>query len=238
MLKAIINGNSDVEDLSGLAKGKLSKKKDDLKRAFNSRTTGHHRAMIGLSLKHIEYMEALITEIDLEIDKLTQDNNLRESVALLDTIPGVNEKAAETIIAEIGTDMTKFPSAIYLSSWAGMSPGNNESAGRRKSGRTTPGNKWIKAILTQCALCASQTKGSYLKDKYYKLKSRRGAKRAVIAIGHKILVIAYHILKDGVTYKELGESYLDNRNKTRVLRHHVNRIKNLGYEVSLAEKVA
>lgn len=132
MIKEIIKGNTDAEELSELARGRLKNKKEELKKSFNSRVTGHHRMLIKMSLEHIEYMEKQIAELDLQIDNLTNNNQLKEAVELLDTIPGVDEVAAGAIIAEIGTDMSKFPSAGHLASWAGVSPGNNESAGKKK----------------------------------------------------------------------------------------------------------
>lgn len=132
MIREIIKGNNDTEGISELAKGRLRNKKEELKKSLNSRVTEHHRMLIEISLRHIEYMEGLIAELDLKIDKLTEDNKLKESIELLDTIPGVDEVAAESIVAEIGTDMNKFPSAEHLASWAGVSPGNNESAGKKK----------------------------------------------------------------------------------------------------------
>jgi transposase len=238
ILRQIIKGNTNADELSDLARGTLKNKKDELTKSCRGHVTDHHRTMIEFSLKHIEYMERLIAEIDSEIEKLSQEHNLQESIELLDSIPGVDQKASEDIIAEIGTEMDQFPTEDHLSSWAGMSPGNNESAGKKKGGKTVKGNNWIKALLTQCALCASRSKGTYLKDKYFKLKSRRGAKRAAIAIGHKILISVYHILKEKIGYKELGIDYLDKRNKTKTLRYFMKKIENLGYDVLLAEKVA
>lgn len=236
MLQEILEGNTDAEALSKLALGRLKKKEVELKKSFNSRITEHHRKMISFSLRHIEYMGQLLTEIDEEIDKLTEKNKLKEAVTLLDGVPGVDEKAAEAIIAEMGTDMSRFPSAEHIASWAGVSPGNNESAGKKKSGKTTHGDKWLVAILVQCAHGASRKKGSYLKDKYYKLTARRGKKRAAVAIAHKILVSVYYMLRDGVPYKELGEQYLDKRNETRVIRHYMNKLERLGFEVLLSER--
>lgn len=150
MLKEILEGNTDAEALSKLALGKLRKKEDELRKSFNGRITEHQRKLINFSLRHIEYMEQLLMEIDKEIDTLVEENEIKGSVELLDGIPGVDEKAAKAIIAETGTDMRKFLSADHIASWAGVCPGNNESAGK-KTAKTTRGNKWLMAILVQCA---------------------------------------------------------------------------------------
>lgn len=238
MLKELIKGNADAEYLSNLARGRLKSKTEALKKSFNCRITDHHRMLIEISLRHIEYMEGLVSEMDWRIEQLMEANKLRDAVELLDTIPGVNETGAEAIIAEIGTNMNKFPTAAHIASWAGMSPGSNESAGKKKRCKTNHGDKWLKGILVQCALSASRKKDTYLRDKYHKLKNKRGAKKAAIAIGHKILASAYYILKDGVGYKELGNNYLDSRNKDKVIRYYRNKLEQLGYDVQLAGKMA
>ncbi len=236
ILKEIIRGNTDGQELSELARGRLKRKKEEIKKSLNSRITEHHRMMIEFSLKHIECMEELLAGIDKRIDEVVEKNGLKEAVELLDTIPGVDKGAGKAIMAEIGADMSKFPTEKHLASWGGMSPGNNESAGKKKSGKTLQGNKWLKSILVQCALSAARTNGAYLKDKYHRLASRRGKKKAALAIGHKILVSAYHMLKHKIHYKELGIDYLDKRNKEKIQRHYINKLNQLGYEVSLVEK--
>ena len=238
MIRDIIKGNTDAVGLSELAKGRLKNKKEELKKSFNSRVTEHHRMLIEMSLKHIEYIESMMVKLEGKMDELIKKQDLAKDLELLDTIPGVDKIGATAIVAEIGADMSKFPTDAHISSWAGMSPGNNESAGKKKSASTTHGDIWIKVVLVQCALAASRTKNTYLRDKYHRLAGRRGKKKAVVAIGHKILVIAYHILKDKVGYKELGGDYLDRRNKDKVERYHVNKLRQLGYDVLLAEKVA
>src|SRR3990167_3599627 len=206
MIREIIKGNTDAEGLSELAKGRLKSKKEELKKSFNSRVTEHHRMLIEMSIKHIEYIEGMMVKLEGEMDELIKKQNLANDLELLDTIPGVDKIAATAIVAEIGADMSKFPTDAHISSWAGMSPGNNESAGKKKSASTTHGDIWIKVVLVQCALAASRTKNTYLKDK--------------------------------VGYKELGADYLAMRNKDKVERYHVNKLRQLGYDVLLAEKVA
>jgi transposase len=142
---------------------------------------------------------------------------------------------ASTVIAEIGVDMDIFPNEMRLSSWAGMSPGNNESAGKKKPGSTTYGNKCLKAILIEFAWVASRMKDAYLRSKYHSLVGRRGKKRTLVALGHKILIMCYHILKYRLPYKELGEDYLDKRRKDRITRSYIKRLNHLGYEVILQE---
>lgn len=202
MINALLNGNSDAEEMADMAKGCLRNKIKELEKALVGCVSDHHRFMIRQSLDHIRYLNRNIAEIGEHIDQCMEP--YRDALELLDEIPGVKKKAAESIIAEIGTDMSIFPSHGHLSSWAGMSPGNNESAGKRRSGRTTHGNKWLRATLVESAWAASRTKGTYLKSRYHRLTARRGKKRASVAIGHSILVAVYHMLRYNYHYHELG----------------------------------
>jgi len=235
MIEAIMEGNLSVEQISELAKGRLKSKKAEIKESLVGNFRDHHRFMIQASLGQIGSLEKTIADLDQEIDRKLE--GYHQEYELLQTIPGVKEQGAASIIAEIGVDMDTFPSEGHLSSWAGMSPGNNESAGKKKSGKTTHGNKNLRAILTQCAWAASKTKNTYLSAKYHSLVGRRGKKRALIAVGHKILIMAYHILKNGVPYKELGKHYLIHRREDKIVKSHVKRLQDIGYEVEL-KKVA
>lgn len=182
-------------------------------------------------LDHIVHLEELVERLTCRIEELLVP--FAPAAERLQTIPGVGERVAQVLLAEIGPDMSVFPSADHLSSWAGMSPGNNESAGKRHSGKTTKGSHWLRTMLVQAAWAASHTKGTYLADQYRRLASRRGKKRALIAVGHTILVIAYHVLKKGVAYVELGADYLARIDPGRITRNLVKRLQKLGHKVTL-----
>ena len=231
MINALLDGNGDAEEMAEMAKGCLRNKIKELKQALVGHVSDHHRFMIRQSLDHIRYLNSNIAGIDERIDQCMEP--YRDELELLEEIPGVKKKAAESIIAEIGVDMSSFPSDAHLASWAGMSPGNNESAGKRRSGRTTHGNKWLRPTLVEAAWAASRTKGTYLKSRYHRLASRRGKKRAAVAVGHTILVVVYHILKHGYHYHELGEEYFDKLNKDTIQARLVKRLENMGHKVTL-----
>lgn len=233
IIDELIKGELTIEEMSDLSRGRLKKKKEDIKEALFGNFQGHHKFMVKASLEHIKSIEKIIADIDLEIDKKME--KYKGEYELLQTIPGVKEQGAASIIAEIGVDMDRFPTEEHLSSWAGMSPGNNESAGKKKAGRTTHGNKCLKATLTECSWAASKKKDTYLKAKYNSLVGRRGKKKALVAVGHKILIMCYHILKYKVAYKELGKDYLDKRKKDKIIKSFIRRINNLGYNVILEE---
>ena len=231
MLAAILSGERDVETLADLARGRLRAKRDQLKEALEGRVTAHHSFLLTEHLSTLEYLDEAIARVSGEIDqRLTAE---QEAIALLDTIPGVGQRAAEILIAEIGTDMGRFPSAKHLASWAGMCPGNHESGGKRLSGKTRKGNRWLRQILVEIAQVASKTKNTYLAAQYKRLAARRGKKRALIAVGHTVLVIAYTLLTRQQPYQDLGAVYFDQREQQRVERRLVQRLERLGYEVSL-----
>jgi transposase len=233
IIEELMKGKLEPEEMAELSKGRLRQKREDLKEALVGEVREHHKFMIKASLKHIRAMEKVLSEIERKIrEKIERD--YKEEDELLQTIPGVKENAS-TIIAEIGVDMDIFPNEMHLSSWSGMSPGNNESAGKKKPGSTTYGNKCLKAILTEFAWVASRMKDTYLRSKYHSLVGRRGKKRALVALGHKILIMCYHILKYKRPYKELGGDYLDKRRKDRITRSYIKRLNHLGYEVTLQE---
>ncbi|MGB9920727.1 MAG: IS110 family transposase [Moorellales bacterium] len=236
MLEALVRGEANAEMLAGLAKGRLKEKHGELKQALRGLVGPHQRMLIAAQLEHIEFLERQIARLSEEIAGRMRP--FEEELALLDTVPGVGRRLAEEILAETGTNMERFPTAAHLSSWAGMAPGNNESAGKQKSGRTRKGNKALRAALTEAARAAARSKHTYLSASYHRIAARRGANRAAIAVGHAILVIAYHILKRRQPYIELGANYLDERKKQAVLHHTVKKLQDLGYEVRIEPKAA
>lgn len=234
MLAAILAGERDVETLADLARGRLRTKRDQLKEALEGRVTAHHSFLLTEHLSALEYLDEAIARVSDEIDQhLTAD---QAAIALLDTIPGVGQRAAEILIAEIGTDMSRFPSAKHLASWAGMCPGNHESGGKRLSGKTRKGSRWLRQILVEIAHGASKTKNTYLAAQYRRIAARRGKKRALIAVGHTVLTIVYTMLTRQQPYQELGAAYFDQRERHRVERRLVQRLERLGYEVALQPK--
>ena len=233
IIEELVKGKLEAEKMAELSKGRLRRKREHLKEALVGEVREHHKFMIKVSLKHIRAMEKILLGVERKIREKIE-RNYKEEDELLQTIPGVKENAS-TIIAEIGVDMDIFPSEMHLSSWAGVSPGNNESAGKKKPGSTTYGNKCLKAMLIEFAWVASKTKDTYLRSKYHSLVGRRGKKRALVALGHKILIMCYHILKYKRPYKELGVDYLDQRRKDKIARSYIKRLNHLGYEVTLQE---
>ena len=182
---------------------------NELQRALKGIIGPHQRMMLAAQLRHIEFLDEEIARLDQEVKERMLP--FEEDLELLDTIPGVGRRTAEQIIAEIGTNMYRFPSAHHLASWAGMAPGNNESAGKRKSGHTTRGNKKLRSSLIEAAHAVSRSKKTYLSAQYHRIAARRGKKRAAVAVGHSILVIVYHMLKRKVPYQDLGPDYFDKR---------------------------
>ena len=231
MLQELVAGNRDAQALAQLAKGQLRNKIPQLERALVGRFGPHQSFLVARQLAHIDFLDQTIEQVSQEVaDRM---GPFEAELAALDTIPGVGPGTAEVIIAEIGADMNRFPSAGHLASWAGMCPGNNESAGKRKSGKTRKGSKWLRVALTEAANAAGRGKGTYLSSQYHRLVARRGKKKAAIAVGHSILVIAYHILKDHTTYQDLGPDYFDHRQSAKLQTRLVNRLKGLGFNVSL-----
>ncbi|MCL6479330.1 MAG: IS110 family transposase [Peptococcaceae bacterium] len=231
MLEAIVKGIEDPEFLATMARGRMKKKHDQLVDSLQGLLNNHQRMMLDLQLRHVDSLDLAIARLNEEIEERMRP--FERELSLLDTIPGVGRQAAEQIIAEIGVDMSRFPSSAHLASWAGMAPGNNESAGKRKSGRTRKGNKSLRITLTEAARAAAHTKDTYLSAQYQRLVSRRGANRAAIAVGHRILVIVYHILKTGMPYRELGANYFDQRRKNAVVNNMVKRLNSLGFKVTI-----
>jgi transposase len=233
IIEELMKGDLTAEEMAELSKGRLRKRRDDLKEALVGHMEEHHTFMIKASLGHIKAVEEILATLEQRI-QVKIERHFKKEYELLQAIPSVKENAS-VIIAEMGANMDPFPTEMHCSSWAGMSPGNNESAGKKKPGTTTHGNKCLKSILTEFAWVASRMKGTYLRAKYQSLVGRRGKKKALVAVGHKILIMCYHILKYKVPYKELGENYLDVRKKDRIVKSHIKRLTSLGYEVTLKE---
>jgi transposase len=231
MLEALIAGETDPAKLADLARKRLREKIPALKLALAGRVTDHHRFLLRMHLDHVTHLEELIGRLGTRIEEAMAP--FAEAAERLQTIPGVSQRVAETVVAEIGTNMEQFPTDGHLASWAGMCSGNNESAGKRRSGRTTKGDRWLKRILVQAAWAASHTKGTYLAAQYRRLAKRRGCKRALVAVGHTLLVIMYHVLKRGTTYAELGADFLDRLEPERLTRQLVKRLEALGHKVTL-----
>lgn len=231
MIQHLIQEDMTTQEMAQLAKGRLRNKIEQLEQSLEGYLSDHHRLILRLSLQMIASYDEAIEKLDTEINQRMEPH---QAIAQrLSTIPGVKKKTIETLIAEIGTDMSRFPSHAHLASWAGVSPGNHESAGKRKSGRTTHGDKWLKATLVEAAWAASRTKGSYLKSRYHRLASRRGKKRAALAVGHTILILAYHIIKEQLVYKELGADFFDRLNEQHLINRLTKRIAALGYKVAI-----
>lgn len=232
MLRALQAGERDGAVLAELAKGTLRQKRAQLAQALTGRFTAHHADLLGELLDHIEYLEGAIARLGRRIAAALAPH--AEQVEHLQSIPGVNQQAAETIIAEIGLDMDRFPSAGHLASWAGLCPGNQESAGKRQTGKTRPGNRWLKSVLAECGWGAGRARQTYLGAQYARLSQRRGRKKAALAVGHSILVAVYHILRDGVSYRDLGPDHFDQLSKVRLARHYLHRLEALGLQVTVA----
>jgi transposase len=231
ILRALVAGERDGAGLANLAKGVLRHKRARLVKALTGRFTELHAALVGELLAHIEYLEAAIARLSARIADALQP--YATQVERLRQIPGINREAAEMLLAEIGLDMRCFPSAAHLASWAGVCPGNHESAGKRKTGRTRQGNPWLKTLLVECGWGAGRAQRTYLGAQYVRLLRRRGAKQAALAVGHSILVAAYHMLRDGVEYRELGPEHFDRLAAERLTRHYVRRLEQLGHRVML-----
>jgi transposase len=229
MLGALVAGEQDGDVLAGLAQGRLVPKVPELKRALSGRMGAHQRFLLGEQLRHIDALEDSIARVSAEIVERLRP--FEEALERLDTIPGVGRRIAEILVAEIGVDMDRFPTAEHLASWAGMCPGNNESAGKRKSGRTRRGSPWLRSALVEAAHGAQHTKRSYLGAQYRRLAAQRGGKRAAVAVGHSILVSAYHVLSRQQSYADLGENYFHDRDLKRRENRMVERLRGLGYTV-------
>jgi transposase len=235
MLAALVSGSEDPADLADLARGKLRDKLPQLERALHGRMGAHQRFMLAQQLAHLDALDELIERVSAEVT--VRMRPFAAAVERLDTIPGVGLRTAETLIAEVGADVRRFPSAAHLASWAGMCPGNDESAGKHRSGTTRHGDPWLRAALIEAAQAAARTRRSYLAAQYHRLAVRRGKKKALVAVGHTILVIAYHLLARDSDYSDLGPLYFDQRDD-RLRSRLVHRLQTLGYTVHLDRPAA
>jgi len=231
ILQGLIAGEEDVEILAQRARGRLRDKIPELRRALQGRLSEHHRFQLRLHWDHLQRLQELLERLKERIAKLTQP--YQAQIKQLDQVVGIDQRSAESIVAEVGVDMKVFPSDGHLSAWAGICSGNNESAGKRRSGRIRKGSRWLRRTLVLAAQAAGHAKDSFLASRFRRLAARRGKKRACIAVGHSILKIVYHILKDGVPYKDLGGSYFDRLDPKRLTRYLVRRLERLGHKVTL-----
>jgi transposase len=231
MLEALIAGEEGPQKLAELARKRLRAKIPQLRQALRGRVTGHHRFLPRLHLGHVAHLDGLIARLSVRIEEALAPD--AEASVRPQTIPGVSQRAAGTVLAEVGTKMEQLATAGHLASWAGMRPGNNESAGKRRGGKTTKGNRWLKRILVQAAWAASHTKATYPSAQYRRLARRRGRKKALVAVGHTLLVIVYHVLKRGTSYEEPGADFLDRLDTQRLTQQLVKRLEGLGHKVSL-----
>ncbi len=229
MLQALIDRETDLKALAALAKGRLCKKREALVEALTGRVRAHHRVVLRELLAHVDYLDGAIARPGAEIaERLCP---FAADVELLCSIAGIKQRAAEVLLAELGTDMGVWPDARHLCSWAALCPGNNQSGGKQRSGRTRHGNRWLKGALIQAAWAAIRVKGGYLGAQFRRIAKRRGAQRAILAVAHSLLTIVYHVLKGGTPYDELGAAYFDRFETGRQARYYLRRLAELGYEV-------
>lgn len=239
MLDAIVSGEESPERLADLALGKLRSKISQLQLALEGRIRDHHRFLLDSLLRQFRFLEAEIKALDLRLKHLgEQHEELADAVARWITVPGVERVAAWAFVAEIGFDMAPFPTAAHLASWAGVCPGNHESAGKRLSGKSRKGSPWLRRMACQSAWAAARTKNCYLSAQFKRLAARRGSKRAIIAVAHSLLVIGYHLQKNCCVYQELGGNYFDHLHAEGLKRHLVKRLESLGLTVTLETHTA
>jgi transposase len=238
MLATIMAGQDDPTALAQLAKGRLRQKISDLERALTGRVKDSHRLLLRLHLEHIDDLNAKLEVLEAEIDQLLPPFDADDLLARLQTIPGVGAKTAQVIVAEVGTDMSRFQSAGHLAAWAGLVPGKHESAGRNHSARTNKANRYLKAALVEAANSLSRSHANFLATRFRRLKARRGQKRAAVAVARSILEIAYYLITRGGAYVDLGANYHDQRQQAKVQHNLVKRLEGLGFEVTLQPRTA
>ncbi len=236
MLGALLEGTTDPTALADLAKGRLRRKLPALREALRARLRPAQAFLLSQILAKLDFLDEALLHLTEEIDRRLRP--FEATLAGLDTIPGINRQGATTILVESGGDMTRFPSAAHLCSWAAMCPGHDESAGKRRSGRTRQGNHYLRQMLVECALGATRTNGSALQARYRRIMRHRGHKKAVVAVGHQILEIAYYIMRDGVDYHELGGDYFDRHHRDRSRDRAIRQLRALGYSVTLEDSAA
>jgi transposase len=233
ILTELVAGTTDPAVLAELAKGRLREKRPQLERALTGRFSPHQRFLVAQQLAHLDALDEILTQVSTEIEARLRP--VDAELERLDTIPGIGRRGAEILLAELGLAWDRFPTAAHLASWAGLAPGNHESAGKRKSGKTRRGNRYLRALLVEAALAAGRTQ-TYLGARFRRLAARKGRKKAAVAVAHTILRIVYHLLTDQTTYQDLGVTYFDQRDRQAVERRAVRRLEGLGYAVTLEPK--
>jgi len=236
IIEALVAGQTMPQALATLAHRRIHASADELEAALRGRLTKHHRFLLKLHLDQIDAFDAAIAAIDQEVNVNVEP--FRAAIELLSSIPGIGNLAATVIVSEIGIDMSRFPTDGHLISWAGLCPRNDESAGKRRSTKMKKGAPWLKTTLVQCAWAASRTNGSYLQGQYHRLRSRRGSKKAICAVAASMLTAAYHMLKNGAFYEDLGADHFDRREKNKQILRLVNRLQSLGYAVEITPQAA
>lgn len=234
MLDAVAQGQTDQVALAELARGSLRGKKEDLRKALDGRVQPHHQLLLKHLLAPIDFLDEALVQLEKEIEPSVTP--FEEAMTLVQSVPGVGETSAASIIAEIGSDMTRFPSDKHLASWAGLCPGNKQSGGKRLSGKTTKGNRNLRGILYEVAWVIAHMKGNYLSTFYHRLVRRIGKKKAITALAHKVLVVIYHLLSTKKPYSDLGADFFDHQDQERIQRHHIQRLEQFGYIVTLLPK--
>jgi transposase len=236
MMSAMIEGEEDPEKLAAFARRTLKKKKEELELALHGNMSAHQRIMLKTMLTHIDFLNEQILELDMEVAKRLDP--FQVDIERLDTIPGIGRRTAEQILAEVGTDVgSRFPSAAHLCSWVGLVPGQNESAGKRKSSKTRKGNKYLRSALVEVAHSVSRS-DNYLGAQYRRIAARKGRHRAAVAVAHSIMTIVYYLLTRGEDYKDLGSHYFEQRQQEAIVRQAVRRLENLGFQVALSTSEA
>jgi transposase len=236
MIEALLADQLDAPAIADLAKGALRRKRDSLEQALEGRLRSHHRVVLRELLDHLDYLTRVIERLSVAIQERTQPMAI--AFELLCSIAGVQRRAAEILLAEIGPDMSPFPSARHLSSWAALCPGNHESGGKRYSGRTRKGNRWLRGVLLEVAWAATRVRGGYFGAQFRRIAKRRGEKRAAIAVAHSLLTVIYHVLSTGTPYYELGALHFGQLDPAKLARYHVRRLAELGYDVQLGSQPA
>ena len=236
MLEALVAGNNDPQQLAGLAQRKLKRKQVALEQALRGQVGPHQRFMLASQLRQLDFLDEEIERLSREVAERMCP--LQELVERLDAIPGVGRRTIELVLAEIGTDMSRFATERHLASWAKVSPGNNQSGGKRRSGAIGKGNPWLRSTLVEAARAASRTRGTYFSAQYHRLAARRGGKRAALAVAHSLLVVMYHLMKRGTVYQDLGVDFFDERAREAVVQRSVRRLERLGYRVTLEDRAA
>jgi len=232
MIEALQRGDEDPVQLAELARGRLRAKIPQLRVALEGLVRDHHRFLFKVLLDQVDQLNTTIDQLSQRIAAISPES-FRAAVRLVSTVDGIQQRTAENILAETGIDMAPFPSAKHLSSWAAVCPGNNESAGKRKAGKTAKGNRWLRGALGEAAWAAARTKDTYLAAQFRRLAGRRGKKRAVVAVSHTMLIAIYHMLRTHTAYRDLGADHFQRLNPQRLTRHHVHKLQALGYTVTL-----